>query len=50
MPSKIVKFSQDARDRVLKGVNLLADTVIVTLGPKGRNVVLKSFRRPPRTA
>jgi hypothetical protein len=28
MPSKIVKFSQDARDRVLKGVNLLADTVI----------------------
>ena len=47
MPAKIVKFSQDARDRVLKGVNLLADTVTVTLGPKGRNVVLeKSFGAP----
>jgi chaperonin GroEL len=39
MPAKIVKFSQEARDKVLRGVNLLADTVIVTLGPKGRNVV-----------
>src|SRR5262252_7759667 len=47
MPAKIVRFSQDARDRVLKGVNLLADTVTVTLGPKGRNVVLeKSFGAP----
>src|SRR5215813_1252776 len=47
MPAKIVKFSQDARDKVLKGVNLLADTVTVTLGPKGRNVVLeKSFGAP----
>jgi len=47
MPVKIVKFSQDARDKVLKGVNLLADTVTVTLGPKGRNVVLeKSFGAP----
>jgi len=47
MPTKIVKFSQDARDKVLKGVNLLADTVTVTLGPKGRNVVLeKSFGAP----
>src|SRR5215472_5205038 len=47
MPAKIVKFSQDARDRILKGVNLLADTVTVTLGPKGRNVVLdKSFGAP----
>jgi chaperonin GroEL len=47
MPTKIVKFGQDARDRVLKGVNLLADTVTVTLGPKGRNVVLeKSFGAP----
>ena len=44
MPAKIIRFSQDARDRVLKGVNLLADAVTVTLGPKGRNVVLeKSF-------
>jgi chaperonin GroEL len=47
MPSKIVKFSQDARDKMLKGVNLLADAVTVTLGPKGRNVVLdKSFGAP----
>src|SRR5215468_4563566 len=47
MPAKIVKFSQDARDKVLKGVNLLADAVTVTLGPKGRNVVLeKSFGAP----
>src|SRR5215510_6683291 len=47
MPSKIVKFSQEARDKVLRGVNLLADTVTVTLGPKGRNVVLdKSFGAP----
>jgi chaperonin GroEL len=33
MPTKIIKFSQDARDKILKGVNLLADTVTVTLGP-----------------
>ncbi len=47
MASKMVKFSQEARDKVLKGVNLLADTVTVTLGPKGRNVVLdKSFGAP----
>src|SRR5215470_10441444 len=47
MPAKMVKFSQDARERVLRGVNLLADTVTVTLGPKGRNVVLeKSFGAP----
>jgi chaperonin GroEL len=50
MPAKIVKFSQDARDRVLRGVNLLADAVTVTLGPKGRNVVLdKSFGAPTVT-
>src|SRR3954468_17599791 len=47
MPAKIIKFSQEARDRVLRGVNLLADAVTVTLGPKGRNVVLeKSFGAP----
>src|SRR5215475_12765813 len=47
MAAKIVKFSQDARDRTLKGVNLLADAVTVTLGPKGRNVVIeKSFGAP----
>ena len=44
---KDVKFSTDARSRLLKGVNLLTDAVKVTLGPKGRNVVLdKSFGAP----
>src|SRR5688572_25971004 len=47
MAAKVVKFGQDARDKVLKGVNLLADAVTVTLGPKGRNVVIeKSFGAP----
>ncbi|SIS50780.1 chaperonin GroEL [Phaeovulum vinaykumarii] len=47
MTAKEVKFSTDARDRMLKGVNILADAVKVTLGPKGRNVVIeKSFGAP----
>ena len=47
MAAKHVRFGQDARDRVLRGVNILADAVTVTLGPKGRNVVLeKSFGAP----
>src|SRR6056300_270342 len=47
MAAKEVKFSADARDRMLKGVNVLADAVKVTLGPKGRNVVIdKSFGAP----
>ena len=47
MAAKIVKFGQDARDRILRGVQLLGDAVTVTLGPKGRNVVLdKSFGAP----
>ncbi|SOC02244.1 chaperonin GroEL [Rhodobacter maris] len=47
MAAKEVKFSTDARDRMLKGVNVLADAVKVTLGPKGRNVVIeKSFGAP----
>ena len=47
MAAKEVKFSGDARDRMLKGVNILADAVKVTLGPKGRNVILdKSFGAP----
>src|SRR5512132_4175907 len=47
MAAKLVKFSQDARDKILRGVNILADTVTVTLGPKGRNVVIeKSFGAP----
>ena len=47
MAAKEVKFSQDARDRMLRGVDILANAVKVTLGPKGRNVVLdKSFGAP----
>ncbi|WP_320837258.1 chaperonin GroEL [Zhongshania sp.] len=47
MSAKVVKFSDDARERMLEGVNILADAVKVTLGPKGRNVVLdKSFGAP----
>ncbi|QRZ15925.1 chaperonin GroEL [Paracoccus methylovorus] len=47
MAAKEVKFNSDARDRMLKGVNILADAVKVTLGPKGRNVVIdKSFGAP----
>jgi chaperonin GroEL len=47
MAAKEVKFSGDARDRMLRGVNILADAVKVTLGPKGRNVVLdKAFGAP----
>ena len=47
MAAKDVKFGTDARNRILKGVNILADAVKVTLGPKGRNVVLdKSFGAP----
>ena len=47
MAAKDVKFSQDARDRMLRGVDILAEAVKITLGPKGRNVVLeKSFGAP----
>ncbi|GAA6193846.1 chaperonin GroEL [Phaeobacter gallaeciensis] len=47
MAAKDVKFDTDARNRMLAGVNILADAVKVTLGPKGRNVVLdKSFGAP----
>ena len=47
MSAKDVKFGTDARNRMLNGVNILADAVKVTLGPKGRNVVLdKSFGAP----
>jgi chaperonin GroEL len=50
MPAKIVRFSQEAREKIQKGVNVLADAVTVTLGPKGRNVVLeKSFGAPTVT-
>src|ERR1700751_2354766 len=47
MAAKEVRFHSDARDKMLRGVNILADAVKVTLGPKGRNVVLdKSFGAP----
>jgi chaperonin GroEL len=52
MAAKDVKFDTDARNRMLKGVNILADAVKVTLGPKGRNVVSTSPSAPrasPRT-
>ncbi len=47
MAAKEVKFGRDARERIMQGVDILADAVKVTLGPKGRNVVLdKSFGAP----
>ena len=47
MTAKDIRFHSDARDRMLRGIDLLADTVRVTLGPKGRNVVLdKSYGAP----
>lgn len=50
MLAKMVKFAEEAREKVLHGVNVLADAVTVTLGPKGRNVVLeKSFGAPTVT-
>jgi len=53
MSAKEVKFSQEAREKMIRGIDVLANAVRVTLGPKGRNVVLdKSFgrRASPRTA
>ena len=50
MSAKEVKFSSDARERMLRGVDILANAVKVTLGPKGRNVVIdKSFGAPRTT-
>ncbi len=50
MPAKLVRFAEDGRSRVLRGVNILADAVTVTLGPRGRNVVLeKSWGAPTVT-
>lgn len=50
MAAKEVRFGDDARSKMLKGVNTLANAVKVTLGPKGRNVVLdKSFGAPTIT-
>ena len=48
--AKEIKFDQEAREKTLKGVNTLSDAVKVTLGPKGRNVILdKSFGSPTIT-
>jgi chaperonin GroEL len=44
MAAKEVRFSDDARQKMFAGVNLLANAVKVTLGPKGRNVVLDTYR------
>src|SRR3546814_5159797 len=50
MAAKEVKFSTDARERMLHGIDILSNAVRVTLGPKGRNVVLdKSFGAPRMT-
>ena len=50
MPAKEIHFGEEARSRILRGVNLLADAVTVTLGPKGRNVVIeKSWGSPTVT-
>ena len=50
MSAKAIKFSDQARERMLDGVNILADAVKATLGPKGRNVILdKSFGAPKIT-
>ena len=47
MPAKEIKFSTDARTRMLAGIDILTDAVRITLGPKGRNVILdKSFGAP----
>ncbi|MGE0701006.1 MAG: chaperonin GroEL, partial [Hyphomicrobiaceae bacterium] len=48
MAAKEVKFSQDARERMLRGVDILANAVRVTLGPKGRNVVIEKSYGAPR--
>ena len=49
MSAKEVKFSADARDRMMHGIDILANAVRVTLGPKGRNVILEKSYGAPRT-
>ncbi|TMJ38456.1 MAG: chaperonin GroEL, partial [Alphaproteobacteria bacterium] len=49
MAAKDVRFSADARERMLRGVDILADAVKITLGPKGRNVVMDKSYGAPRT-
>jgi len=50
MAAKEVKFSQDARERMLQGIDILANAVKVTLGPKGRNVVIEKSWGAPRVS
>ena len=47
MSKKEIKFKEEARQKILKGVMTLANAVKVTLGPKGRNVVIAEVLRPP---
>ena len=49
MSAKLIQFGTDARAKMLKGINILADAVKVTLGPKGRNVVIDKSFGSPRT-
>src|ERR1044071_9503322 len=49
MAAKDVKFGSDARERLLRGVDILADAVKITLGPKGRNVVIEKSYGAPRS-
>ena len=50
MGAKLLKYDEDARKSILKGVNTLADAVKITLGPKGRNVILaRSYGAPTVT-
>jgi len=50
MPAKEIKYDVKAREALLRGINTLADAVKVTLGPKGRNVIIeKSFGSPTIT-
>ncbi len=49
MAAKDVKFSADAREKMVRGVDILANAVKVTLGPKGRNVILEKSFGAPRT-
>jgi chaperonin GroEL len=48
MPAKDIKFGADARESLLRGIDLLAGAVQVTLGPKGRNLLLARSYGPPR--
>ena len=50
MPAKELKFAEDARSRLKIGIDMLADTVKITLGPKGRNVIVDKKFGPPQVS